>query len=159
MRSLQSSTYCPYAKQDAIQDAKNPLIVASAEICRGIDLPDITHVFLLAPPRYALLVPLLVQFTNPFRHVLRTTFFLIIVDTIIRDPNTYLHLAGRTGRMGKTGEVITLIDEPDMQKLRRTANSLGVRFQIHPSFPHAGYPEIIERNEKKQSLAASEDSY
>ena len=57
-------------------------LVATDVAARGIDIPDLSHVFLYEPPE---------------------------------DRESYIHRAGRTGRAGATGTVISLVDI--MQKL------------------------------------------
>mmetsp|Transcript_3621 Transcript_3621/g.8586 ORF Transcript_3621/g.8586 Transcript_3621/m.8586 type:complete len:423 (+) Transcript_3621:210-1478(+) len=65
------------ARLDKLAAKKQPvLLVATNEILRGIDLPDLDQVFMLGPPK---------------------------------DSNTYLHMAGRTGRFGRKGNVTVLL--------------------------------------------------
>ncbi|KAK9768548.1 hypothetical protein K7432_000757 [Basidiobolus ranarum] len=70
--------------------------VATEHIARGIDIPNLTHVFIVGLPS---------------------------------SPTSYLHMAGRSGRMGKPGKVITLIG--DYGKMEEKARSmyqlLGIR--------------------------------
>ena len=56
------------------------LIVATLPTIRGIDLPDLTHVFILG-----------------FSKALT--------------PDEYLHAAGRVGRFGRSGKVISILEE------------------------------------------------
>ncbi|RUO96864.1 P-loop containing nucleoside triphosphate hydrolase protein [Jimgerdemannia flammicorona] len=54
------------------------LLVATEHTARGVDLPDVSHVFILGIPSSA---------------------------------TSYLHMAGRTGRMGREGKVVTFVRE------------------------------------------------
>ncbi|KAJ1627126.1 P-loop containing nucleoside triphosphate hydrolase protein [Pavlovales sp. CCMP2436] len=63
---------------------------------RGIDLPHMSHVFLL--------------------------------DSTA-DQMEYLHAAGRCGRMGRAGTVITLVGEQELFALRRLANALQIEIE------------------------------
>lgn len=60
---------------------------------RGLDLPGISHVFLL--------------------------------DSTA-DPAAYLHAAGRCGRLGRKGTVVTLVGSQEAFALRRLGNALGI---------------------------------
>ena len=56
------------------------------------------------------------------------------VDTVFNldlpeDARTYLHRAGRTGRAGKSGRVITLADTKEALKLDKLSKALGIEFQ------------------------------
>ncbi|WP_088103946.1 DEAD/DEAH box helicase [Halalkalibacter urbisdiaboli] len=44
-------------------------------------------------------------------------------------PDSYLHRAGRTGRMGKEGTIITLIDARDEYKVNKYKRDLGVELE------------------------------
>ncbi|MDT8858597.1 DEAD/DEAH box helicase [Alkalihalobacillus sp. MEB130] len=44
-------------------------------------------------------------------------------------PDSYLHRAGRTGRMGKNGTVITLIDRPNEYKLEKYKRDLKIQLE------------------------------
>lgn len=48
------------------------------------------------------------------------------------EPDLYLHRAGRTGRMGRPGTVLTLADPAEIFVLRRLGNSLGITFREVP---------------------------
>ena len=55
------------------------------------------------------------------------------VDTVFNldlpeDAKTYLHRAGRTGRAGKEGRVITLADTKEALKLDKLSKALGIEF-------------------------------
>lgn len=61
--------------------AENPvLLVSTLATTRGLDLPELTHVFILGNPES-------------------------------RKAGEYLHIAGRVGRFGRGGKVITIVDE------------------------------------------------
>jgi hypothetical protein len=57
------------------------LLVATLATVRGLDLPDLTHVFILG------------------------------ADPADLDQDAYMHAAGRVGRFGKSGKVITVVRE------------------------------------------------
>lgn len=64
----------------------NPLLLVSTlASTRGLDLPDMTHVFMLGLP-----------------HGRRT--------------DAYLHVAGRVGRFGKAGKVVTILEEREEER-------------------------------------------
>ena len=43
-----------------------------------------------------------------------------------RDPKDYLHRAGRTGRKGQSGMVISIVTESDLELIRRYEKALGI---------------------------------
>lgn len=61
-------------------------LVATDVAARGIDIPDLSHVFLYEPPE---------------------------------DHEVYIHRAGRTGRAGASGEVVSLVDVMEKMALER----------------------------------------
>jgi superfamily II DNA/RNA helicase len=64
----------------------NPvLLVSTLATTRGLDLPELTHVFILGFPEG-------------------------------RKADGYLHIAGRVGRFGRGGKVITIIEEREEKK-------------------------------------------
>lgn len=63
-------------------------LVATDVAARGIDIPDLSHVFLYEPPD---------------------------------DPESYIHRAGRTGRAGASGTVITFADIGQVSEMKRIA--------------------------------------
>jgi hypothetical protein len=66
----------------------NPtLLVCTPASARGLDLPDLTHVFILGIP------------DGPSGGK--------------RNADTYLHLAGRVGRFGRAGKVITIVEKDE----------------------------------------------
>lgn len=68
--------------QKGQQREENPtMLVATVAFTRGLDMPDLSHVFRLG----------------------------IYPD---KSSSTYAHIAGRVGRFGKPGKVITVIDAP-----------------------------------------------
>ncbi len=72
--------------QRGVAPEDNPtLLVSTLATTRGLDLPDLTHVFLLGAPAGL-------------------------------TPDEYMHVAGRTGRFGKDGTVIAVLEEPRMVK-------------------------------------------
>ncbi|KAH7883486.1 hypothetical protein F5I97DRAFT_1929759 [Phlebopus sp. FC_14] len=69
--------------------AENPtLLVSTLATTRGIDFPELSHVFLLGLPQG-------------------------------RDGDAYLHIAGRVGRFGRHGKVITVLEERKEQEVRK----------------------------------------
>ncbi|KAG8219723.1 P-loop containing nucleoside triphosphate hydrolase protein [Butyriboletus roseoflavus] len=81
------------SRMDEVSDENPVLIVATLATVRGIDLPDLTHVFLLGVPEG-------------------------------RTGDAYLHVAGRVGRFGRQGKVITILEEG---REERTGNKVVVR--------------------------------
>ena len=76
-----------YLLQKGTSPAANPaLLVSTLATTRGLDLPDLTHVFVLAPG-----------------------------DAL--DNDVYLHAAGRVGRFGRGGKVITVVEAPHVVRL------------------------------------------
>lgn len=64
----------------------NPLLLVSTlASTRGLDLPDLTHVFMLGLPQG-------------------------------RRADAYLHVAGRVGRFGKAGKVVTVVEEREEER-------------------------------------------
>ena len=63
---------------------------------RGIDIPDLSHVFLYEPPE---------------------------------DHEVYIHRAGRTGRAGASGEVISLVDVMEKMALERIGKMYKINFE------------------------------
>lgn len=61
------------------------LLVSTFASTRGLDLPDLTHVFMLGLPQG-------------------------------RRADAYLHVAGRVGRFGKEGKVITVVEEREEER-------------------------------------------
>jgi superfamily II DNA/RNA helicase len=65
---------------------ENPvMLVSTVATTRGLDLPELTHVFILGIPRG-------------------------------RRADTYLHIAGRVGRFGREGKVITIVEEREEER-------------------------------------------
>jgi Helicase conserved C-terminal domain len=61
------------------------MLVSTTATTRGLDLPELTHVFMLGLPKD-------------------------------RRADTYLHIAGRAGRFGRPGKVITVVDEREEER-------------------------------------------
>ncbi|KAH0838221.1 P-loop containing nucleoside triphosphate hydrolase protein [Lanmaoa asiatica] len=80
------------SQMDEASDENPALIVATLATVRGIDLPDLTHVFMLGVPEG-------------------------------RSGDAYLHVAGRVGRFGRQGKVITILEE---RREERTGNTVVV---------------------------------
>ncbi len=71
-------------------------LVATDVAARGIDIPELSHVFQYEPPE---------------------------------DPEAYIHRAGRTGRMGSSGVVISLVAEMEKFKLNSIARHYNIRME------------------------------
>ncbi|KAF8898856.1 P-loop containing nucleoside triphosphate hydrolase protein [Infundibulicybe gibba] len=92
---------------------ENPtLLVATLATIRGIDLPELTHVFILGVPE------------GP--------------KVTGRSVDAYLHVAGRVGRFGRGGKVITVVEKGDdaersdvsrMARILKTIEIAPVRFE------------------------------
>ena len=80
------------SRMDGVSDENPVLIVATLATVRGIDLPDLSHVFMLGVPEG-------------------------------RSGDAYLHVAGRVGRFGRQGKVITILEE---RKDEKTGNKVVV---------------------------------
>lgn len=80
------------SRLDEVSDENPVLIVATLATVRGIDLPDLSHVFMLGVPEG-------------------------------RSGDAYLHVAGRVGRFGRQGRVITILEE---RKEERKGNKVVV---------------------------------
>ncbi|KZT75134.1 P-loop containing nucleoside triphosphate hydrolase protein [Daedalea quercina L-15889] len=79
-----------YLTQEAPEEVtENPtLLVSTLATTRGLDLPSLTHVFILGLPK-------------------------------TRPSDAYMHAAGRVGRFGRSGKVITVIEEQRLVTTRK----------------------------------------
>ena len=79
-----------YLTQEAPEEVtENPtLLVSTLATTRGLDLPSLTHVFILGLPED-------------------------------RPGDAYMHAAGRVGRFGRSGKVITVIEERKLVTSRK----------------------------------------
>ena len=77
-------------------------LVATDVAARGIDIEDLSHVFIYSTPQ---------------------------------SPEVYIHRAGRTGRIGKSGQVVSLVSAADLVSFNRLVNRyhLEVREREVPS--------------------------
>jgi len=75
---------------DGVSDENPMLIVGTLATIRGVDLPDLSHVFILGVPEG-------------------------------RAGDAYLHVAGRVGRFGSRGKVITVLEERKEAKIGNKA--------------------------------------
>jgi hypothetical protein len=93
------------------EDVENPtLLVSTLATTRGLDLPELTHVFILG----------------------------ILEGRAVdgRTLDTYLHLAGRVGRFGRKGKVITMLESAeeeegdkkrdDVSRMKKVLKELGI---------------------------------
>lgn len=71
-------------------------LITTDVAARGIDIPDISHVFMYEPPE---------------------------------DHEVYIHRAGRTGRAGASGEVISLVDVMERLSLERIAKTYSITLE------------------------------
>lgn len=78
---------------DDFRSGRVKLLVVSDLAARGLDIPDVTHVFNLEFPE---------------------------------DPKLYLHRAGRTGRAGKSGTVLSLVTSGEAALIPRLAKILNI---------------------------------
>jgi len=77
------------------------LLVATPATIRGIDLPELSHVFILG--------------VRPLQE--RATTAL----------DTYIHIAGRVGRFGRKGKVVSIVtDEQEAERMDTILKRLGV---------------------------------
>jgi ATP-dependent RNA helicase DeaD len=76
--------------------------VATDVAARGIDIEDLSHVFIYSTPQ---------------------------------SPEVYIHRAGRTGRIGKSGQVVSLVSAADLVSFNRLVNRyhLEIRERDVPS--------------------------
>ncbi|KAF9523605.1 P-loop containing nucleoside triphosphate hydrolase protein [Crepidotus variabilis] len=88
-----------YLLQNADVRRANPtLLVATLATTRGLDLPTLTHVFVLGVPE------------GP--------------SVTGRTVDAYLHIAGRVGRFGRSGRVISVVEEHESAKMVRVLDTL-----------------------------------
>jgi Helicase conserved C-terminal domain len=85
------------------EDVENPtLLVSTLATTRGLDLPELTHVFILG----------------------------ILEGRAVdgRTLDSYLHLAGRVGRFGRSGKVISVLETGDeeVSRMRRVLRELVI---------------------------------
>ncbi|KAI0348392.1 P-loop containing nucleoside triphosphate hydrolase protein [Trametopsis cervina] len=98
-----------YLLRHGTQPEANPtLLVSTLATTRGLDLPDLTHVFILG-----------------------------VTEALTTD--TYLHAAGRVGRFGRPGKVITIL-ESRRQVMKKQANKIG--FKDEPKWLNKIYRAI-----------------
>lgn len=88
---------------DVEQSKTNPtLLVCTSSSIRGVDLPSLTHVFILG------------------------------MDTLIAKGNwtltldTYIHLCGRVGRFKKHGKVITVVEGKERASIEKVLQTLDI---------------------------------
>lgn len=61
----------------------------------------------------------------------------VIMYQLPKDPDTYLHRSGRTGRFGCAGMTLSLVTNRDMQTVRRIARHLGRNVQWEGTPPRS----------------------
>lgn len=79
-----------------MRDGSLRFLVATDVAARGIDIPDLSHVFMYEPPE---------------------------------DHEVYIHRAGRTGRAGASGEVISLVDVMERLALERIGKTYKIKLE------------------------------
>ena len=80
---------------------ENPsLLVGTLATSRGLDLPELTHVFLVGMLEGR------------------------AVDG--RAVDSYLHVAGRVGRFGRSGKVVSVVDGDGEERMRRVLARAGI---------------------------------
>ncbi|KAM6498394.1 P-loop containing nucleoside triphosphate hydrolase protein [Amanita muscaria] len=88
-------------ERNASEAEENPtLLVSTLATTRGIDLPELSHVFILGIPE------------GP--------------KVCGRGVDGYLQMAGRVGRFGRGGKVITVIEASEEAKMERILNTISV---------------------------------
>ncbi len=91
-----------------VRRANPTLLVATLATTRGLDLPGLTHVFVLGIPE------------GP--------------SVTGRSVDAYLHLAGRVGRFGRAGKVVSVVEEAEAAKMVRIFKSIGVEPVLFKQF-------------------------
>lgn len=101
-----------YLLRKGNQHEANPtLLVATLATMRGLDLPDLTHVFMLGVPQSL-------------------------------TADAYLHVAGRVGRFGKSGKVITIL-EPRHEVVReKVKGKEKISFKDEPAWVKKIYRQV-----------------
>lgn len=99
------------SQMEEVSEENPALIVATLATIRGIDLPDLSHVFMLGVPGG-------------------------------RSGDAYLHVAGRVGRFGRRGKVVTILEARKEERVGNKvvrgdeAKKMGILFSrigIRPS--------------------------
>lgn len=75
------------------------LLVATLATTRGLDLPSLTHVFVLGIPEGPAVTG--------------------------RTVDAYLHVSGRVGRFGRSGKVVSVVEGEDEAKMARILGTIG----------------------------------
>lgn len=86
-------------RADWMATADPTLLVATPATTRGLDLPSLTHVFVLGIPE------------GP--------------GVSGRTVDTYVHIAGRVGRFGGPGKVISVVEKAEAAKMGRILGAIG----------------------------------
>lgn len=82
-----------------VRTADPTLLVATLATTRGLDLPSLTHVFVLGIPEGPAVSGLTVD--------------------------AYLHVSGRVGRFGRSGRVVSVVEAADEAKMARILGAIG----------------------------------
>ena len=83
--------------------AKPTLLVATVATTRGLDLPSLTHVFVLG--------------------------LLEGTASTGRGVDSYLHISGRVGRFGRAGKVISIVEGTEAPKVGQILSAIRVQFK------------------------------
>lgn len=79
-----------------------------------------------------------------------------VVNTEVpQEKESYLHRAGRVGRMGNEGTVITIVQDHTLKDLKKIAAQLDVTLQevfLHGGALHTERPEVKSEPKKEQSV-------
>jgi ATP-dependent RNA helicase DeaD len=70
-----------------------------------------------------------------------------------RDPETYVHRVGRTGRAGQSGVAVTFVPPRDAQRFRRMLQTAGITLELKP-LPQADDVRTALRSRSHERLAA-----
>ncbi|GAB5364628.1 hypothetical protein AAMO2058_000986100 [Amorphochlora amoebiformis] len=101
---------------NCIQKRPGSILLASDEICRGLDFKKLSHVIIAGAPR---------------------------------DASMYLHLAGRTGRQGRHGVSLAIVEKHYVYKLKRYSQTTGIQFNLHPNLATGGKkstPDVVDHS-------------
>lgn len=105
---LENKTHLLENDAEDVRRANPTLLVATLATTRGLDLPALTHVFVLGIPE------------GP--------------SVTGRSVDAYLHLAGRVGRFGRAGKVLSVVEEAEAAKMIRIFKSIGVKPVLFKKF-------------------------
>jgi superfamily II DNA/RNA helicase len=79
----------------------------------------------------------------------------VINTEVPQDKESYLHRAGRVGRMGNEGTVVTIVQDHTLKDLKKLASQLDITLQevfLHGGALHTEKPEMKPEAPKEQSV-------